>query len=217
MDCLRFQSLMGIQADVTEKKLTPVSAVSIPNRDLTILQAFSNSLYSLQIWARGRKPTRAASEISIPNRDFESLILLKAMPILAYNNFTPRCYKSCYCLPMLILINPMLALTRWCEPSSAETETRCDRCLHPSDANLPLLGKKPLFNKTEWRFRYMGKFKQLELFDLQPYTSEQLTAIDGEVERFEKIRQGVEYEQLELDLFPQPFYETFIELVRLAA
>lgn len=38
MDCLRFQSLIGIQADATEKKkLTPVSPdifVSIPNRDL---------------------------------------------------------------------------------------------------------------------------------------------------------------------------------------
>lgn len=39
MDCVRFQSLIGILVDVTEKKLTPVSSdifVSIPNRDLVI-------------------------------------------------------------------------------------------------------------------------------------------------------------------------------------
>ncbi len=41
MDCLRFQSLIGIQADVTEKKLTSTRSVSILNRDLTILQAFT--------------------------------------------------------------------------------------------------------------------------------------------------------------------------------
>lgn len=36
MDCLRFQSLVGILVDATEKKLTPVSSdvfISIPDRD----------------------------------------------------------------------------------------------------------------------------------------------------------------------------------------
>ncbi len=36
MDCLEFQSLIGIRVNETEKKLTPVSSdvfVSIPNRD----------------------------------------------------------------------------------------------------------------------------------------------------------------------------------------
>jgi len=60
-------------------------------------------------------------------------------------------------------------------------------------------------------------YKQLELFDLQPYTSKQPTAIDDEEEPFEEIQQCVEYKQLELDLFPQLSDKTPIELLRLAA
>lgn len=62
----------------------------------------------------------------------------------------------------------------------------------------------------------MGNHRQLELFDLRPYTSKQPTAVDGDEEQLEEIRQCVEYEQLELDLFPQS-YKTPTELVRLAA
>ena len=63
----------------------------------------------------------------------------------------------------------------------------------------------------------MESYKQLELFDLQPYTSKQPTAIDGEEELFEEIQECVEYKQLELNLFPQLSDETPTELVRLAA
>src|SRR4028119_1894475 len=138
------------------------------------------------------------------------------MPLVAQNNFTPQGGRFLTRLPMLIF-EAMLTLARWRQPSSAETEIRCDRCLHPSDANVPLLRKKPSFTKTEWRFRYMESYKQLELFDLQPYTSKQPTAIDGEEELFEEIQQCVEYKQLELDLFPQLSDKTPIELLRLAA
>ena len=63
----------------------------------------------------------------------------------------------------------------------------------------------------------MGNHKQLELFDLRHYTFKQPTAVDGDEEQVEEIRQCVEYEQMELDLFPQQSYETPTELVRLAA
>jgi hypothetical protein len=63
----------------------------------------------------------------------------------------------------------------------------------------------------------MGNHKQLELFDLRTYTSEQPAVIDSEEEQFEEVRQCVQYKQLELDLFPQQSYKTPKEQVRLAA
>ncbi|MEG4865464.1 MULTISPECIES: hypothetical protein [unclassified Microcoleus] len=63
----------------------------------------------------------------------------------------------------------------------------------------------------------MENYIQLELFDLRLYTSEQPTVADGEAEQFEEIQQCVEYEQLELDLFPQPSYVRPKTFVRLAA
>ena len=63
----------------------------------------------------------------------------------------------------------------------------------------------------------MGNHKQLELFDLRAYTSEQPAAIDREEEQFEEVRQCIQYKQLELDLFPQQSYKTPKEQVRLAA
>ncbi len=59
--------------------------------------------------------------------------------------------------------------------------------------------------------------QQLELFDLQPYTSPQPTAMDSKKEQVEKIRQFIHCEQLELKLFPQQSYKTLSDLVRLAA
>jgi hypothetical protein len=63
----------------------------------------------------------------------------------------------------------------------------------------------------------MGNHKQLELFDLRAYRSEQPAAIDCEEEQFEEVRQCIQYKQLELDLFPQQSYKTPKEQVRLAA
>jgi len=63
----------------------------------------------------------------------------------------------------------------------------------------------------------MENHKQLELFDLRAYTSEQPTAIDREEEQFEEVRQCIQYKQLELELFPQQSYKTPKEQVRLAA
>lgn len=63
----------------------------------------------------------------------------------------------------------------------------------------------------------MENYVQLELFDLGLYTSEQSTAIDGETQQFEEVLPCVEYEQLELDLFPQPSYVIPKMFVRLAA
>jgi len=63
----------------------------------------------------------------------------------------------------------------------------------------------------------MENYIQLELFDLRLYTSDQPTVADGEAEQFEEIQPCVEYEQLELDLFPQPPYVRRKTFVRLAA
>lgn len=49
----------------------------------------------------------------------------------------------------------------------------------------------------------MNDYEQLELFDLRPYTSEQVPVIEVEEQQVEEIFSSVEYEQLELDLFPQ--------------
>lgn len=58
-------------------------------------------------------------------------------------------------------------------------------------------------NTNQWRFDFMNDYEQLELFDLRPYTSEQVPVIEVEEQQVEEIFSSVEYEQLELDLFPQ--------------
>ncbi|BAY20939.1 hypothetical protein NIES2100_06830 [Calothrix sp. NIES-2100] len=63
----------------------------------------------------------------------------------------------------------------------------------------------------------MDVYKQLELFDLSLYTSEHFTAKDGKEKQFEEVPQYIEYEQLELDLFPEPTCSIPIELMKLAA
>ncbi|ULP72393.1 hypothetical protein [Nodularia sphaerocarpa] len=63
----------------------------------------------------------------------------------------------------------------------------------------------------------MDFYKQLELFDLSLYTSEHFTANDGKKQQIEEVPQYIEYEQLELDLFPQPTCLMPVEFIRLAA
>lgn len=115
----------------------------IPDRDLVNLQASHTTSYGLQTWARGRKPTRSASEVSIPDRDYQLLRLLKAFPIVAHNNSIPEGCEIFACLPMLNLIKAVLASTRWCQPSSTETEIRCDQCLHLFDIHTVEVGVIP--------------------------------------------------------------------------
>lgn len=57
----------------------------------------------------------------------------------------------------------------------------------------------------------------MELFDLQPYTSEKPTATEDVVELVKEIQQLSNYEQLELNLFPQQIYFTPSECIKLAA
>lgn len=63
----------------------------------------------------------------------------------------------------------------------------------------------------------MDNYVQLELFDLQSYTSEQPSVTEEVVELVEEIQQLSNYVQLELELFPQQFYKTPSELFILAA
>ncbi|PHM08034.1 hypothetical protein [Nostoc sp. 'Peltigera malacea cyanobiont' DB3992] len=63
----------------------------------------------------------------------------------------------------------------------------------------------------------MDFYKQLELFDLRLYTSKHFTANDGEEKQFEEVPQPIEYEQLELDLFPELTCLIPIKLMKLAA
>jgi len=140
------------------------------------------------------------------------------------------------------LIKTVLTSRWWRQPSSTETEIRCSDAYAPMSMELgigfilyldlaivtntgirPTLtrlffqGQKSPFKKYEWRFSYMGNHKQLELFDLRAYTSEQPAVIDSEEEHFDDVRQCVQYEQLELDLFPQLSYKAHKTQVRLAA
>ena len=64
----------------------------------------------------------------------------------------------------------------------------------------------------------MVSYKQLELFDLRPYTSklpDQAATIDVEEKQFEEVSQPVEYEQLELNLFPEQSDSSPVEFVKL--
>jgi len=49
----------------------------------------------------------------------------------------------------------------------------------------------------------ISQYKQLELFDLQAYTSKQIAVDDSKVMQMKaKQQEEIEYKQLELDLFP---------------
>ncbi|MBN3880991.1 MULTISPECIES: hypothetical protein [unclassified Nostoc] len=63
----------------------------------------------------------------------------------------------------------------------------------------------------------MDNYVQLELFDLQPYTSEQPSVTEDVPELVEEIQQSSKYEQLELNLFPQQICITPLEFIKLAA
>lgn len=66
----------------------------------------------------------------------------------------------------------------------------------------------------------MVSYKQLELFDLRPYTSKQpkqSAVVCIEEKQFEEVSQSVKYEQLELDLFPEQSEPNHVEFVKLAA
>jgi hypothetical protein len=69
----------------------------------------------------------------------------------------------------------------------------------------------------------MGFYKQLELFDMRPYTTKQsvcykqFTAIGIPELHFKDVVQLTEYKQLELDLFPQVSNLMEIKFPELAA
>lgn len=65
----------------------------------------------------------------------------------------------------------------------------------------------------------MDNHQQMELFDLQAYTSEQSTVTEDVLELVGEIQQPQPslYKQLELNLFPQTIYLTHLELMELAA
>lgn len=65
----------------------------------------------------------------------------------------------------------------------------------------------------------MENHQQMELFDLQAYTSEQSTVTEDVLKLVEEIQQPQpsRYKQLELNLFPQKIYLTHLELMELAA
>lgn len=190
-----------------------VRLVSIPDRD-----------FGYWFTARGHQPINSVAEISIPDRDFRWIEDRKAtLNLPAYFELTPTWrklvnkFRVYYCLPKLYLITAVLPSKQWHQPLSTETEIRWTAFVPFSDASMPFLSEKSQFTKNEWRFRYMGNYEQLELFDLRAYTSEQPTASDGEEKPFEEIQQSIDCEQLELDLFPQQPYKTPRELMRLAA
>ena len=65
----------------------------------------------------------------------------------------------------------------------------------------------------------MENHQQMELFDLQSYTSEKLIVTEDVLELVEEIQQpqSSPYKPLELNLFPQKIYLTHLELMELAA
>ncbi|MGM3305651.1 hypothetical protein ACSQ6I_06600 [Anabaena sp. WFMT] len=63
----------------------------------------------------------------------------------------------------------------------------------------------------------MENHQQMELFDLQAYTSKQSTVTEDVLELVEEIQQPIPYKQLELNLFPQKIYFTHLDLMELAA
>ncbi|AFZ57021.1 hypothetical protein H6G54_28280 [Anabaena cylindrica FACHB-243] len=64
---------------------------------------------------------------------------------------------------------------------------------------------------------YIETHQQMELFDLQSYTSEKPIVTEDVLELVEEIQQPSPYKQLELNLFPQKIYFTHLEMIKLAA
>jgi hypothetical protein len=64
----------------------------------------------------------------------------------------------------------------------------------------------------------MDDYKQLELFDLQAYTSKQPSVTDvSKVTQVRVKHQNAEFEQLELNLFPEKAHRESSEVLRQAA
>lgn len=190
----------------------------------------------------GRKPTSSVGEISIPERDYRSINSLRTTFLPSNFNYTEQETQMFFLSSRTELKKLVLTSRWWRQPSSTETEIRCSdaytcpksmelgrgfmSCLSSTVATNTSIRltftrlfediQSP-FTKYEWRFGYMGNHKQLELFDLHDYTSEQPTVIDGKQQQFEKVRQCIQDKQLELDLFPQQSYKTPKKSLRLAA
>lgn len=223
MGCLRFQSLSPNWVNVVEK-LSTVNVFSIPDRDYKIEQAFINLLHGLQAWAVRHKRLRTVSEVSIPNRDY-------CLPMCCEANFTiTQLYFTLFPQKIkfiLIRRNGLLLLNSnklcyhhhqvWLQRLSTETETR-RTIIYSSDAHCFLVfSQKPPTKQLNWRFSYMGNHKQLELFDLHLYTSKQPSMLDEREAQIKEARPCVEYEQLELDLFPKKSHKNPKQFMRLVA
>jgi hypothetical protein len=219
MDLLGFQIIIRIY--LNSRRPIGLSTVSIPDRDFVNLQAFIGSYYSLQVWAGRQKRLSKTSEVSIPGRDLSLPIDLEVNLLFIVKHCTRFGCRDqiSYSLPTF---NSNLLCYHsqqgWLQGLSKRTETRWTAFLLFSDVTYAFLWlKASIHNKYRWRFRQMEKYVQLELFDLRIYTSQQPTVVDSKDEQFEEIQSCVKYKQLELDLFPQPSYETCKQLVRLAA
>lgn len=214
MDCLRFQSLLP----------SWVIVVSIPDRDYGIKQAFIVSFNSLQAWAVRHKRLRTVAEVSIPNRDYclpvgckASLSITKVYITLIFQKIKFYLINS-NGLP--ILNSKKLCYYHhqvWLQRLSTGTETRWT-IFYSSDVHCFLISsQKPPAKQLNWRFSYMENHKQLELFDLRLYTSNQPSLINEQEEQVKETRSCIEYKQMELDLFPQKSHEIPQRLVRLVA
>jgi hypothetical protein len=113
----------------------------------------------LQIWAGRRKPASSASEVSIPNREYELLRLVAAVPMSThfYHRSKYR-FNSLNGLPRLNFINKVLLSRHWCQSSSTETEIRCDRCLSMHNA---LMGTVHFCHRSKYRFNTLNGLPML--------------------------------------------------------
>ncbi|AFY46835.1 hypothetical protein Nos7524_0936 [Nostoc sp. PCC 7524] len=223
MDCLRFQSIFPGWINLGVKLLA-VNIVSIPDRDYRIKQAFTNLLYSLQVWAIRHKRLRTVSEVSIPDRDYclpiccEASFATTNLDITLFSQKIKFLFTKMNCL--LILNSIKLCYHHdqvWLQRLSTGTETRWT-IFYPSDAHCFLISsQKPPAKQFNWRFSYMENHKQLELFDLRSYTSNQPSLIHGQEQQIKETRSCIEYKQLELDLFPQKSHKNPKQFVRLVA
>ncbi|WP_066376955.1 hypothetical protein [Anabaena sp. CA = ATCC 33047] len=223
MDWLRFQSILPSWINL-RVKLLAVNLLLIPDRDYRIKQAFTNSLYSLQVWAIRHKRLRTVSEVSIPDRDYCLPICCEAS-FAATNPYLTLFYQEIkfFLIKMdcLLILNSIKLCYHhdqvWLQRLSAGTETRWT-IFYSSDAHCFLISsQKPPATQFNWRFSYMENHKQLELFDLRPYTSNQPSLMNEQEQQVKETRSCNEYKQLELDLFPQKSHKNPKQFVRLVA
>jgi hypothetical protein len=90
--------------------------------------------------------------------------------------------------------------------------------MHLFDATPSSLNHKVTPLIELWRIQIMKQYKQLLLFDLEPYTCVKSNLTGDREYQVEVVPLCVEYyQQLELDLFSQPSYKTSKKFLRLAA